>query len=373
MPRAACLISDIFRHHPMSKGKAPNWAAFFSWRQAILASDLTSTQKLVALALSTYMNEHGEGAFPSHETLAQNCSMARETVSRTVSKLVEAGWFRLQKMHWGGQGWRRHAYRVSWPDGGCDAASPPYGAGDSGSEACDPDTRNVVTDDHTNSPRITGVDLSSSNNNSTRDPPKAELHHCPADWQPSQTTRNQLVEKKLIHPEFIDELLGEFVAYWSSQRAKNCKRAGWDATFFAHVISRWSRDGYGWCKNKNCLTPRQRESERSQSAANAQSATARANEPPAWQRLRFRSSDDFERFRDEFGERYRTRPRDESMLLPEHVEKLNRTNGAQIVFTLAMLMPWADGAALLLPDMGYDDVEIAAIQEAMRASKRTKP
>ena len=43
---------------------------FFSWRSALLSTDLDAKTKLTALVISTHMNEWGTGAWPSQETIA---------------------------------------------------------------------------------------------------------------------------------------------------------------------------------------------------------------------------------------------------------------------------------------------------------------
>ena len=42
----------------------------WSWRQVILRAQLEPSSKLLLLALSTYMNDHGEGCYPSTNTVA---------------------------------------------------------------------------------------------------------------------------------------------------------------------------------------------------------------------------------------------------------------------------------------------------------------
>lgn len=64
----------------------------FSWQAAVIASELESTTKLVLLVIGSYMNQHGDGAFPSYATIAKNASLNRATVIRHVDIAVEGGW-----------------------------------------------------------------------------------------------------------------------------------------------------------------------------------------------------------------------------------------------------------------------------------------
>jgi hypothetical protein len=59
------------------------------WRDHIRDSDLSSSAKLVAHTLSTYMDASGH-AFPSRETLASGCSLAGRTVYAAINELETA-------------------------------------------------------------------------------------------------------------------------------------------------------------------------------------------------------------------------------------------------------------------------------------------
>lgn len=69
----------------------------FTWRSAIVASKLTPTQKLVALALSLYMNERGGSAFPKVPTLCSETSLGETAVREALRALCEGGWLNVVK------------------------------------------------------------------------------------------------------------------------------------------------------------------------------------------------------------------------------------------------------------------------------------
>jgi len=87
----------------------------FSWQAAVTKSNLEGTTKLVLLVIGTYMNQHGDGAFPSYKTIASGASLNRATVIRHVEAAVAAGW--LQK---------RNRVRLNGSSGRLEADSNTY-------------------------------------------------------------------------------------------------------------------------------------------------------------------------------------------------------------------------------------------------------
>ena len=78
---------------PVPKRLAP----IFTWRSAILHSDLPSTTKLVALAISIYLNEMTHTAWPSAVTLARDTSLSDRSVREHVHILEREGWLRREE------------------------------------------------------------------------------------------------------------------------------------------------------------------------------------------------------------------------------------------------------------------------------------
>ncbi|WP_313242106.1 helix-turn-helix domain-containing protein [Stenotrophomonas sp.] len=66
----------------------------FSWQSAVTKSNLEGSTKLVLLVIGTYMNQHGDGAFPSYRTIAAGASLNRATVIRHVEIAVSQGWLK---------------------------------------------------------------------------------------------------------------------------------------------------------------------------------------------------------------------------------------------------------------------------------------
>lgn len=85
----------------------------FSWRLAIRDSGLGSTARLVAWALSNYMDTRGGSAFPGVERLAADTATSRSTVKRALNELRERGW--LVVVESGGGRGRATEYRAAVP------------------------------------------------------------------------------------------------------------------------------------------------------------------------------------------------------------------------------------------------------------------
>jgi DNA-binding transcriptional MocR family regulator len=109
----------------------------FTWRSAIVESDLHPTVRHIALTLSLHMNERGGSCFPSLETQAQESGRDVATVKRALSKLEEAGYLKRIRPQVMGRG-HRTEYEALVPEGAQDApVSEERGAGDRESGASD--------------------------------------------------------------------------------------------------------------------------------------------------------------------------------------------------------------------------------------------
>jgi hypothetical protein len=64
----------------------------FTWRSAIVESDLPPTARHVALTLALHMNERGGSCFPSQATLASETGLHPRTVKRSLQAGWSAGW-----------------------------------------------------------------------------------------------------------------------------------------------------------------------------------------------------------------------------------------------------------------------------------------
>lgn len=102
-------------------------APLFTWRSAIVDSELAATTRHVALTLSLHMNERGGSCYPGAPRLARETGLSERAVRDHLGRLVDAGWLVLERR--GGQrGGRRESneYRATVPD---ETATPAAGSG----------------------------------------------------------------------------------------------------------------------------------------------------------------------------------------------------------------------------------------------------
>jgi len=88
---------------------------FFSWRSAVLKSDLQPTTRHVLLTLSCHMNDAGESCYPTIETLVLETGLSRPAVIKHLKIAKDLGWIRIDKHGFSGQRWSRNDYQISWP------------------------------------------------------------------------------------------------------------------------------------------------------------------------------------------------------------------------------------------------------------------
>ena len=88
----------------------------FSWRDAIQKSSLEPTTRFVLLNLSIYMNEKGEGCYPSIETQAENTGLSPRAVITHLQKAADAQFLIITKHGLAGQKWKRNEYRAVYPN-----------------------------------------------------------------------------------------------------------------------------------------------------------------------------------------------------------------------------------------------------------------
>ena len=92
-----------------------NHVTIFSWRHAIQEAGLPSTTKFVLLNLSIYMNDRGEGCFPSIEKQMNDTGLSNKTICKHIDIACEAGFLCKNKHGYGGQKWARNEYRALMP------------------------------------------------------------------------------------------------------------------------------------------------------------------------------------------------------------------------------------------------------------------
>lgn len=87
----------------------------WSWRHAVLKSDLPPTTRHVLLTISCFMNDVGGGCYPTQEQLAEASGLTDRAVRKHIDAAVEAGWLVKREHGFRGQKWRNHEYEAAWP------------------------------------------------------------------------------------------------------------------------------------------------------------------------------------------------------------------------------------------------------------------
>ena len=146
----------------------------WSWRNLIQKAEIPSTTKLVMFNLSCYMNDTGEGCYPSTKRQASDTGLSERAVCTHISKAKEYGLIEVVRHGFGGQKWSRNEYMAKYPEG-TELGSAPYNekALNLMQEGTEPDDIKALNDVQSNSP----VELSSINTPPTPQgvsPPKAK-------------------------------------------------------------------------------------------------------------------------------------------------------------------------------------------------------
>lgn len=89
----------------------------WSWRDSIRQSNIHSTTKLVLYNLSIYMNEAGDGCFPSTKTQSNDTGLSERTICTHLQKACDSGFITKSVHGYSGQGWARNEYIASYPKG----------------------------------------------------------------------------------------------------------------------------------------------------------------------------------------------------------------------------------------------------------------
>lgn len=217
---------------------------FFSWRSAFQKSDLPPTTKLVLFCISTYMNDHGEGAFPSIRTLMKDTSLSNRAVILHIKKAQEEGYLKVSQHGLGGQAWKRNEYRISIPK----VVTLTTKGGDSDdtkvvtltTEGGDPNDQKVVTQGHTNTPSN-----SPSNSPKKEAPSKIKKgmrieNYFKGDRGLPNEYRSEAIRLGLNEP---DEEWDSFYDFWVGVSDKGACKLDWLATWRNRVRKAVKRQG----------------------------------------------------------------------------------------------------------------------------------
>ncbi|USS42767.1 helix-turn-helix domain-containing protein [Burkholderia glumae] len=90
---------------------------FYTWRRAMMCSDLPATTKLVLFVVGEHTNGIDETCWPSLDRIAELASLSVRAVSKHLTLSVELGWLTRWKSRRPDRQWAHAHYRLSIPEG----------------------------------------------------------------------------------------------------------------------------------------------------------------------------------------------------------------------------------------------------------------
>lgn len=88
----------------------------WSWRHAIIKSDLPATTRHVLLTISCFMNEVGGGCYPTTKDLSAATGLSERAICTHIASAAKAGWLGVSEHGFRGQKWKNHQYQAAWPE-----------------------------------------------------------------------------------------------------------------------------------------------------------------------------------------------------------------------------------------------------------------
>lgn len=127
----------------------------WSWRQAIERAELKPMTKLVLYTLANYMNEHGQGCYPSIPVIAKATGLQERSIYNHIKDSEQAGFLERKKRKLSGQEWASNEYVATYPK----EVHPDAGLHSDASQEVHVDAVKGCTQVHTNSPLISPSDV----------------------------------------------------------------------------------------------------------------------------------------------------------------------------------------------------------------------
>jgi hypothetical protein len=114
----------------------------WTWRHLIIKSSLPATTRHVLLTISCFMNELGDGCYPTQKQLAEATGLSERAVREHLEVAATSGWIKRSEHGFRGQKWRNHEYKACWPDpqdvekGAAPSSAPSKEAAEANDERC---------------------------------------------------------------------------------------------------------------------------------------------------------------------------------------------------------------------------------------------
>ena len=157
----------------------------WTWRHAITQSNLAPTTRLVLLTISCFMNDTGDGCYPTTKQLSEATGLSERAVCTHIDMAKQAGWLSVSVHGFKGQKWKNHQYQAAWPE----------------DEGTEPDDRKALNDVQSTSPVTYPITNSMSERGSDPCPQSRKKQGYPeafeAFWQAYPRTPNMSKPKSL--------------------------------------------------------------------------------------------------------------------------------------------------------------------------------
>lgn len=88
----------------------------WTWRHAILKSNLKSPTRHVLLTLSCFMNDVGGGCYPTTKKIAVATGLSERSVCTHLDIAHKGGWINRKRHGFAGQKWANYEYEPSFPE-----------------------------------------------------------------------------------------------------------------------------------------------------------------------------------------------------------------------------------------------------------------
>lgn len=200
----------------------------------------------------------GKGAFPSHETLSQQCGLSPRTVVTALQELRDKGW-----ITWERTGMSNRYVLTDKIGRSANFADHGQGEGSDDLQMTQNRSANFADEVERESKSITPLSPTVTS------PLKGSKHPMTAEWQPSDDDVKYAVEWGIAE-EFIPEVVEDFVGYWLERPRE--KRPGWSRTFKARVrdVSHQYQRRARVARSPNGVIPKNRAEEIMAAAARVQ-------------------------------------------------------------------------------------------------------
>lgn len=221
----------------------------YSWRAAILKSNLAPTTRHVLLTLSCYINDVGQSAYPSIATLAKNTGLSERAVITHLQTAKEKGFLSIGKHGFAGRRWAHNEYFPRLPCEEFAEVSPvdkyakrgePHAPLDSDgvnltTSRGEPNDTHGVNDVHTNYP----LELSSKqsigekkSDTAVDKVPKATAKRLPEDWVlPKKWGEWSLSEFASWNADHVRLQAEMFKDHWMASGGQNARKVDWLAAW----------------------------------------------------------------------------------------------------------------------------------------------